>query len=288
MKKVLFFCTLLLSLTACTQYSAEYKRTKMENDSLKLQILKSETEVNSILSILNAVEEDIQSIRLSEDFLRIQHDSELSDSRRENLKNNMNLINETLKKNRMKLVELQDKLNESSIDVSSFKKTIERLNKDMNEKSELVVLLRNELDKKEIHIEELTSHIEDLQADVKELEVINQSNVDRIFEQEEEINTVHYCFGTKKELKEQNILTGGGLFSNTKAMQGDFNQNYFITVDKRELSSVPLYSTKATIKTNHPAGSYRLAKYSDGRLTLEITHPIAFWSSSNFLVIEVK
>ena len=245
-------------------------------------------EVNDILSILNTVEEDIQSIRLSEDLLTIQQDSELSESRKDNLKKNMNLFNETLKKNRLKLVELQEKLNVSSINSSSLQKTIERLTKEMNEKSEYIVMLNNELDKKEVHIEALTSQIEELHTGMKNLEEINQSHVDQINEQEEELNTVYYCFGTRKELKEQNILTGGGMFSKTKALQGDFGRDYFMATDKRALSFIPLFSSKATILTNHPAGSYRLVKDSDRHLTLEISNPAAFWSSSHYLVIEVK
>ena len=277
-----------LTLTACIQYSSEYKRTKLENDSLKLQILKSETEVNNILSILNAVEEDIQSIRISEEILMIQQDPELPESRKEHIKNSMNLINETLNKNRLKLTELQNKLKDSSLNFSSLQKTIERLTKDMNEKSELVDLLQNELDNKEVQLEELTSVVEGLHADVQELAVTNQLQVERINEQEDELNTVYYCFGTKKELKDQNILTGGGLFTKSKALQGDFNRDYFVTADKRMLSNIPLFSSKASIKTNHPDNSFRLNKDKDGYLVVEITNPDLFWSLSPFLVIEVR
>ena len=288
MKKSFLFYIFFLSLPACTQFSSEYKRTKLENDSLKLQILKSEAEVNEILSILNAVEEDIQSIRIAEEILTIQHDSELSESGRESIKSNMNLIAETLNKNRLKLAELQEKLKVSAINSSSLQKTIDRLSKDMNEKSELITRFRNEIDEKEVHIEALTTQIEVLHSDVKELEEINQVQVDRILEQEEELHTVYYCFGTRKELKEQNILTGGGLFAKSKALQGDFKQDYFITADKRTLSNIPLFSSKATIKTNHPPNSFRLVKDRDRYLTLEINDPYTFWSLSPFLVIEVN
>ncbi len=288
MKKVLVYCLVVIMFASCTQLSSEYKRTKQENDSLKLYILKNETEVNELLSILNAIEEDIQAIRLSEDVLMMQKGSELSTSRRENMRKNINLINESLKRNKEKLEELQEKLDASSFDFSILQKTIDRLSKEMKEKSELAAVLQKELDKKEVRIVELTSQIEVLHADVKELEEINLTHVDRINEQEIELNTVYYCFGTKKELKEQNILTGGGLFSKTKAMQGDFNRDYFLTVDKRTVSSIHLYSSKATIITNHPNGSYRLNKEPDGKLTLEIIHSSVFWSLSNFLVIEVK
>jgi len=288
MKKILVFCVLLVMFASCTQLSSEYKRTKQENDSLKLHILKNEAEMNELLSTLNAVEEDIQSIRITEDLLMIQQDSELSDTRRAQLKKNMNQISEALKKNRQKLAELQEKLNASSINFSALQKTIDRLTKEMNEKSELIVVLRTEIDKKEVQLENLTLQIEELHADVRELEGVNSSQSDLIVEQDQVLNTVYYCFGTKKELKEQNILTGGGLFSKSKMMQGDFNYDYFQTIDKRKVTSIPLYSSKAAIKTNHPSGSYQFVKDADGKLVLEIVYSSLFWSLSHYLVIEVR
>ena len=288
MKKILFFYALLSTFVSCNQFSAEYKRAVQENDSLKLHILKNEAEMNELLSILNAVEEDIQSIRINEDILLLQKDSELSDSRREQLKKNMSQINETLTKNRQRLDELQEKLNTSNINFSSLQKSIDRLSKEMNERGELVTSLRGELDKKNVHIEELSLQIEVLHSDVKILEGVNQQQTDRIIEQDQEIHTVYYCFGTKKELKEQNILTGGGVFAKSKALQGDFNHEYFIAADKRTLLSIDLFSSKATIKSNHPNGSYQFVKDRRGNLTLEIKHTDVFWSLSRFLVIEIR
>jgi len=286
--KTIIFCTLLLLFTSCTQFSSEYKRTKQENDSLKLHIMKSEAEMNELLSALNVIEEGLQAIRITEDFLLIQKDTELSASRREQFKKDMNLINETLKKNRQRLAELQKKLNSTTINMTVFQKTIDRLTKDIDEKGKIVVLLQGELNKKQVRIEELSVQIEELHEDVKALEEINLSKTDKILEQDIALNTVYYCFGTNKELKEQNILTGRGLFGKTRTMQGNFNRDYFQTIDKRHTTSIPLYSSKATIKSNHPVGSYRFEKGSDGKLTLEIVNPVTFWNLSNFLVIEVR
>ena len=288
MKQVVIFYFMVCALTACTQFSSEFKRTKEENDSLKLQLKKSEAEITDILSILNAIEEDIQNIRLSEDLVNIRKDSELSESRREQFKNNMSLINETLKKNRLKLNELQEKLNASNFNKAALQKTIDRLSKDMSEKGEQIIQLQRELEKKAVHIEQLSNQIDELHADVQALESTNRSQTEVIYEQDQTLNTVYYCFGTKKELKEQNILTGGGLLSKTKALQGNFNHDYFLVSDKRNLQSIPLFSSKAALKTSHPANSYQFTKDKEGNLTLVILHSSAFWGLSNFLVIEVK
>ena len=288
MKKNFVFSAFLIVFSACTQFSSEYKRTKQENDSLRLHILKSEEDMNDLLNTLNVVEADIQAIRIAEDILMVQRDTELSASRREKLANDISLINETLKKNRQKLAELQEKLNVSNLNISALQKSIDRLTKEMNVKSELIVLLQNELDKKEKKIEDLAFQIEELHADVKELEEISLEKTGLINDQDQELNTVYYCFGTKKELKEQNILTGGGLFSKSKTLQSDFNIDYFLAVDKRKLTSIPLYSSKATLKTNHPGGSYQFVRHKDGNLTFEIMQATLFWSLSHHLVIEVR
>ena len=287
MKKILAFCAFTIAFTACKQYSSEYKMAQQENDSLKLQIEKNEAEMNEILRILDDIESDIQSIRQAEDLLTIQKDSELSASGREQIKHNMTFIAETLKKNKKQLAELEEKLKNSNVQSASLRKTIERLTTDINEKSELVVKLRNELGKKDEQINELSEKVEGLSEDVKILEEVNISQSEMISEQDQTINMAYYCFGTKKELKEQNILTGGGLFSKSKTLQGSFNKEYFIAIDKRKVTEVPLFSSKAKVKTNHPEGSYSFFRDPEGNLSLKVINVSKFWSLSKYLVIEV-
>ena len=287
MKRNLVFCVCIIAFTACTQLSSDYKKTKAENDSLKLQMKKSEVEMNEMLSILNAIEDDIQSIREAEDFLNLQKDTELSGSRREQIKNNMSLITETLKRNKQQLSELQEKLNKSSVQSSALQKTIERLTNDINEKSKLVIKLQSDLAQRDEQIKDLSTQVEGLNENVKTLEDASAAQSERIDRQDKTINTVYYCFGTKKELKEQNILTGGGLFSKSKALEGEFNKEYFITIDKRTVTDIPLYASKAKIRTNHPEDTYRFVKDEDGNLILEIDNVNKFWSLSSYLVIEV-
>ena len=61
-----------------------------------------------------------------------------------------------------------------------------------------------------------------------------------------------------------------------------------IAADKRELKSITLNTTKATILTNHPESSYQLTKGDDDNLSLEIVDQDAFWNISNYLIISIK
>lgn len=287
MKKILTACACIMIITSCTNSSSDNKKLQEENDSLRLHIKKSEVEMDEMISILNAIENDIKVIWDSEKFLEIQKDAELSGSKREQIKNNMAVIAETLKKNKQQLSELQAKLKVSSVQSSALQKTIDRLTKDIDEKAKLLVNMQAELDRKDRHITQLSEQVEELNSDIGILKETNENQSLRIDNQDKALNTVYYCFGTKKELKEQNILSGGGLFSKSKALQGEFNKEYFIAIDKRQVTAIPLYASKAKIKTNHPEDSYDFFKDPEGNLTLEIKNPEAFWSLSKYLVLEV-
>jgi len=109
----------------------------------------------------------------------------------------------------------------------------------------------------------------------------------RLSEQDKEIHSAYYCFGTKKELKEQNILTGSGLFSKPKVLEGNFNRAYFVQIDLREVTEIELFTGKAKVHSNHPANSYMFTKDPNNNLTLIVLDPELFWSLSRYLVIEV-
>jgi hypothetical protein len=262
---------------------------KAENDSLKIENTRHVSEINEMLSTLNDIEADIQSIRDAENYLNIQQQEggELTPSTRQHIKENMQLISETLKKNKEQLGQLEAKLKNSNIQSSALKKTISRLSSELDQKTTMIVTLQEDLAKKNIRIQELDLQVTTLTEDVEGLSLTASSQAETLKEQDKALHTAYYCFGTSKELKSQKILTGGGLFSKAKALQGDFNRDYFISIDIREVSEIALFTGKASLKSNHPAGSYEFVKDEDKNLSLKITDTKAFWSLGKYLVIEV-
>ena len=289
MKKLLLACTCATLLVSCGQNSAEYKKLKAENDSLKIENTKATSEMNEILSTLNDVEADIQSIRDAENYLNLQQQTggEFSKSNREQIKQNMQLISETLKKNKETISQLEDKLKKSGIQSAALRKTISRLSSELDQKATMIVALQEDLAKKNVRIQELDEMVSSLNEDVENLATTAAAQSEKLNEQDKALNTAYYCFGTAKELKGQKILSGGGLFSKSKVLQSGFNKDYFISVDVREVKEIPLFAAKAKLKSNHPEGSYEFVKDEDGNLTLNITDPKTFWSLGKYLVIEV-
>ncbi|MDR2810804.1 MAG: hypothetical protein LBB84_09680 [Tannerellaceae bacterium] len=288
MKNVLLICIGICMLTSCVENSPGYKQMKAENDSLRLENVRYVSEMNEMLSVLNDIEADIQSIRDAENYLNIQQQGgELTPSTREHIKENMQLIGETLKKNREQLGQLEEKLKNSNIQSAALKKTINRLTSELDQKATMIVALQEDLAKKNVQIQELDLQVASLKEDVEGLSLTATTQAETLKAQDKSLNTAYYCFGTSKELKSQKILSGGGLFSKSKVLQGDFNRDYFIAIDVREVTEMPLFAGKASLKSNHPAGSYEFVKDEDNNLTFKITDVKEFWSLGKYLVIEV-
>ena len=289
MKRIVLFLLSTALLTAsCVENSSEYQKLKSENEELKADKAKSTEELNEMLSTLNDIQTDIQSIKDAEQYLKIEPtNGEMNANKKEQIRNNMKLIAETLKNNREQLNALQEKLKKSNIQSSALQKTIDRISKELKEKAEMVAGLQEELAKKDIRIKELDDIVANLNQNVETLNATSAEQTKKINEQDKQLHRAYYCFGTKKELKDQNILTGGGLFSKSKMAKENFNEDYFISIDTREVTSIPLYARKATVRSSHPENSYRFVKDAEGNLTLEIVNAKSFWSMSKYLVVEV-
>lgn len=200
MKKVLIATTICTAMLAsCGQNSAEYKKLKAENDSLRIENTKSNAEMDEILGTLNDVEADIQSIRDAENYLNIQQQKgDLNKSNREQIKENMQLISETLKKNKQQISELEEKLKKSGIQSAALRKTISRLSSELDQKANMIVTLQEDLAKKNVRIQELDEMVASLNEDVEDLSTTTAAQSEKLQEQDKKLHTAYYCFGTRK------------------------------------------------------------------------------------------
>jgi DNA repair exonuclease SbcCD ATPase subunit len=287
-------CFLLLGLGAASLFSCgksgkDYKALKAENDSLKIENLRTAAELNDILSILDEVENDIQTIRTTENVLVLPpSEGEITPSKREELRQNMEYVTSILQKNRQQIANLEERIKQDNVRFAALRKTVDRLNTEIAAKVTLITTLQEDLAKKNVRIESLDKQVAALSQDVKALSRTNTEQSQQLTQKDKELHTAYYCFGTKKELKEQRILTGGGLFAKSKTLEKDFNRDYFVTVDTREVTEIPLFTDKASVKSTHPADSYRFDESKKGDLTLVITDADTFWSLSRYLVIQIK
>ena len=184
--------------------------------------------------------------------------------------------------NRSLIAKLQQHMRESSFKSEELKRTVSNLIKQLEEKDDQLKQLRAELAAKDIHIAELDQTISNLNTNVSDLKTESEQKTQTIDSQDKQLNTAWFAFGTKKELKSQNILVKG------KVLQGNFNKSYFTKIDIRVDKEIKLYSKSAKLLTMHPSSSYTLTTDAKDQYVLRITNPQIFWSTSKYLVIQVK
>ena len=287
MKKIVLISVVIamgLFTTSCVKNSSEYKSLQAQRDSLALTNAQNSAELDEILSILNEVEDNFKEIKTAENYISTQSTApgELTPPVRERLKSNMQFISETLAKNRQQITDLEKRLKNSSVQSAQLQKTIESLRIQLDEKTEALAVLQDDLKRKNYEISKLSDDVATLSKNVNELESKSQEQLQTIKEQWTELNTVYFCFGTSKELKEQKILTGGKLGT-------DFNRAYFTKIpDLNQFHSLPLYAKKGKLLSNHPQGSYEFVKDENGKVVLDVLDPVNFWSLTKYLVVEVN
>ena len=72
-----------------------------------------------------------------------------------------------------------------------------------------------------------------------------------------------------------------------EVLKGNYEKDYFTTVDIRSCNTISLMAKKAKLLTTHPAASYELTTGAENNHTLTIHDPEAFWSISKYLVVRV-
>ena len=304
MKKLLVMAVCgALALASCNQdKKSALNPAEIQNDSLRSIISARDNEINDMMGTLNDIQQGFTEINEAENRVTIAKDGERPDKATQ-VKENIQFIAQRMKENRELIKKLQQQLRETGFKGDAMKKTLSQLTNQLSRKESDLKQLRSELESKNIHIKELDETITGLNTDVATLKTEKESlateketltkekenlqaesnqKTETINTQDKQLNTGWYVFGTKSELKAQHILDGG------KVLQGSFNKNYFTKIDIRVDKTVKLYSKSVKILTLHPSSSYTLTRDVNKQYTLNITNPQLFWSTSKFLVIQVK
>jgi DNA repair exonuclease SbcCD ATPase subunit len=282
MKKLVFAIACTLAVASCNQDAAKKaeQAAQQQRDSLEQIISQKDNEINDMMTTLSDIEEGFREITEAQSRVTLAKQGEGTNTM-QRIKENFQFIQTQMQQNKELINKLKQQVRESSVKGGQLKKIIDNLTQQLETKDQQLQALREELDRKDIHIAELDEKVANLEED-------NTKKDETISAQDKAINSAWFVFGTKDELKSQNILSKDGLFSKTKVLSKDFNKDYFTKIDIRIDKEIKLYSKSAQIMTSHPAGSYTLQPDANKQYVLRINNPEAFWSTSKYLVVLVK
>ena len=273
MKKIicLAIATAALALAGC-QSKREQEQNKDQSqakiDSLERVIQQSNNETGDMARTIQQIKDGFRQISDAEGRITKQQEGESDEAV---ILENMRFIQRQMRLNRELIANLREQLrnaNQTAKDTkSAYEAMIDEFDNQFIAKNEEIRSLQKQLAERDStigrHIDQIDMLIEN--------------------EQDQQLHAAWYVYGTKKELREQNILEKGDVMRSS-----DINHNYFTKIDRRVVKSIPLYSKSAELLTDHPAGSYSLDKDAQGQYTLRITNADSFWSVSRYLVVLVK
>lgn len=291
-KSYLFIVSALFMLTACwgNKSTENAAALQQENDSLRQANAEIRNYYEEIVTSMTEIDADMQAIKSAENFVIEQRNDtgDISASTQSRIKADIELLSKTLERNRERIADLEKKLKSSMANSSALKKAIEQYKLQIAEKDSLIVGLQASLAERDVRIKELDVAVGNLSAQVTDLTNIRHKQENIIASQDVALNEVYYVYAYTDALRQNNILTGGGLFSKTDVMKGNFNKDFFTKADRRSLKSIFLESKKVKVCTSHPVDSYELVKDDEGFYTLNILDTDKFWATSHYLVVELK
>ena len=289
MKKLIYAIACTLAVASCNQDAAKKAEqiAQQQRDSLEQIISQKDNEINDMMTTLSDIEEGFREITEAQSRVTLAKQGEGTNTM-QRIKENFQFIQSQMQQNKELINKLKQQVRESSVKGGQLKKIIDNLTQQLETKDHQLQALREELDRKDIHIAELDEKVASLNTNVTSLKEDNEKKEETITSQDKALHTAWFVFGTKDELKEQRILSKDGLFSKTKLLEKNFNKDYFTKIDIRIDKEIKLYSKSAQIMTSHPAGSYTLQRDANKQFVLRISDPDTFWSTSKYLVVLVK
>lgn len=287
MKWSLLISFAVLMIMACSSGgNGDTSRLQQQVDSLRQADEQHKSELNDVVTFVDALSAGLDSISIQEDQL-FDGSLEKKGNTRELMLQRIESFSQMLSNQRERIKTLADSLKSRGAKIEKLQSLITLLNQQLDQKDKMITQLRAELNNKDVDIAKLKSHVGELTKANKEFAEYVEGQMKAEQEKSDRDNAVYVVVGSADILKQAGITSGGGLFSKKK-VNTDATAQYFTKKDMRNFTQLEIPSAKPKIVSNMPKKSYKLEKTGKEQSVLTITDPASFWSQTRYLVVQTK
>jgi hypothetical protein len=286
------FFWLIIPLALLIACNGREKELEAQNAELAATNGAKDQEISKFLSALNSIQDNLDSIKATEDIITAMavEDVENPVKREERIVEDILMIYDKMQENKRMLEKLDKELEGSSIYNAELARTVNSLKKRIKEKDAEIAVLKDELAKADIVIDNLMEDLDQLAVEnSRKLELIREKE-EVLVKKEAVIQRGYYIIGTSKELEEKNIITKEGGFlgmGRIPKVSEKASLEHFTQINIREQTSFDLGSRKASLVSSHPEVSFEL--YGEKTIdSLVVEDPEAFWQHTKVMVILVR
>ena len=286
---VLALAIVVAALASCNNHQAELDAAIKTNDSLSTIIQNKDSELDSLFSTLNQIEENLAAVNSR--YNAVQELRRANIEGQPSVKNQISAqikdIENLMAANKQKIASLQAKLNNDSKESTRLQELVSRQEERIAQQESQIAQLLTELENNKVLINKLNQ-------DVTELTASNAQKDQYTKQQTTEANRAYYVVGTYDDLNEAGIVSKAGGFIGIGRRQGTNSEmplDRFTQIDRTKVTTIPINMRKAIVVSKHPENSYELVMdENDNKQVsyLRILNPAKFWEQTRFLVVSTK
>ncbi len=257
-----------------------------ERDSLKKACEAQQQRISEVDGMITALNGALDSIAMEEGMLFTNKSNEVMVSRSDVL-HNLERYEQVLKHQKDKIRRLEGLLADKGGD-SDLKRLVAHMKGQLADKDAQIANLRSELSRKDVNISQLRRQVEsqltilaDKDKQIAELGNRTQAQTKALVRQDEIINKCYVLIGSKSDLKRKGVVRKNRLLADAA-----LDKSKFAKVDIRKFREISFTAKRPRILTDVPQSAYTLTTTGNHNFTLRINDATAFWSISNFLVIQ--
>lgn len=287
-KKIFMFfslTTILWSLSSCEETVTKEKHDNSMMELISMEGLKRDSLERMYIATLDEIDGNLDAVRDQYGLLILgpKTNSDLGISKKDQIINNISMINGLLADNKTKIEKLEKSLTKYKSGKTELIKSIEAAKERVLQQEKQIEEIKSLLAEKDFKIGELNQTVNYKNSEIESLVASNKK-------QEELINKTYFAYGTYKQLKEKQIVKkeGGVLgIKKMKVLNENLNKEQFVEMDKTKTTTIPMVGKNPTIISRHPVGTYTIETTGEEVATLTIKDPENFWKVSKYLVVEV-
>jgi chromosome segregation ATPase len=240
--------------------------------------------LDDLTATLVEVSSSLDSIAVGEGMLRESNEGPVLTKRQ--MLDNIAAFKETLAANKERLAELERQLAGRSDELAKLGRIVKHLNEELAAKEARINQLEEELQSANANIDRMRSEMNDMTTTIGSQQDEINTQRETMQTQDAALNTAYYIIGTKRELKDKGLVSGGNIFKKKKVNYGSIDEALFEKIDIREVTELTIPSKKVKVLTEMPEDAYTITNNGNSSV-LRITNVSRFWGVSNFLIIQI-
>ena len=268
----------LLLLTGCGG-KTDTSALEQTIDSLRQANQQQQNSLQEMTTFVTTMSDGMNAIAQQENMIFNNGGNEGTSLDKEQLKSHLETLANTLTEQRSKIKALSDSLKARGADLSKMQGLIDNLTRQLEEKDKVIAQLRQDVEQKNFSIADLQKKLNVAMAGSAKYE-------QRAAKAEKELATItsaYVLMGTKE------ALLDGGYIDKRKHVQTEtMPKGDFTKVNIYQFTELDIPTRSPKLLTDHPRKSYSIEKIDKENRKLVITNPQLFWSSSRYLIIQVK